>query len=356
MSPKSRRRRGSDQEHRDAASERRTNSTGPTDVEALAALHTLRAWLGSATPSIYTQHALPPDVTSADAYARRHRALRAAGISGVWTRGNPSRCLKCKAKLYGAREGLCSGCAREDRKESELKKARVEMQEMIDAGIRRWEETPHRCACGEKVLKAEDVCEKCREKQKDHRERLMCVGMTVNDLPKRYQWAHFGRAELVARVKDAEAIETATAVAKNAAIDRVTLSGPPGAGKTSLACAILNAWAYHRRLNGIYVDARSLSLARSQSKLGQEAEGVKEAMGAAALIIDDLGQDAAQQHGSAVGDVVYARHRNQLPTIVTLYAKPEELVGIYGGGIARRLLEDDGALAAIAVRPRKATP
>ena len=93
MSPKSRRRRGSDQEHRDAASEHAHGSTSPSDVEALAALRTLRAWLGfGSTPAVYTQGSLPPDVTSVDAYRRRHRALRAAGVDGVWVRGKTLAC------------------------------------------------------------------------------------------------------------------------------------------------------------------------------------------------------------------------------------------------------------------------
>jgi hypothetical protein len=93
MSPKGRRRRGADQAHRDAASEHEDRSTAPSDVEALAALRTLRAYFGAgATPALFSQSDLPPDVKSADAYKRRHRELRAAGVEGVWMRGKVMAC------------------------------------------------------------------------------------------------------------------------------------------------------------------------------------------------------------------------------------------------------------------------
>jgi hypothetical protein len=87
------RRRGPDQGHRDAADEQRDRST-PSDAEALAALRTIVAWLGvgPAQGVVYTQHSLPPDATSRDAYERRHRALRKAGIAGVWVRGKTHAC------------------------------------------------------------------------------------------------------------------------------------------------------------------------------------------------------------------------------------------------------------------------
>lgn len=93
MTQAGRRRRGPDQGHRDAATHG-DGSTAPTDVEALAALRTIAAWLGvgSAPATVYTQHRLPPDVASRDAYERRHRSLRRAGVQGVWTRGKTLAC------------------------------------------------------------------------------------------------------------------------------------------------------------------------------------------------------------------------------------------------------------------------
>jgi hypothetical protein len=82
------RRQGSHHAGPDAAERQGDLTTGPTDVEALMALRTLRAWLGvSVASAVYTQHDLPPDAESADSYKRRHRRLRKAGRPGVWVRG-----------------------------------------------------------------------------------------------------------------------------------------------------------------------------------------------------------------------------------------------------------------------------
>jgi len=65
-------------------------NVSPTDEQALEALRILRMWMGTGAHSasvVYTQYDLPPDVTSRDAYERRHRALRRAGAPGVWVRG-----------------------------------------------------------------------------------------------------------------------------------------------------------------------------------------------------------------------------------------------------------------------------
>jgi hypothetical protein len=67
----------------------------PSDVEALAALKTLRTWLGLGESSgsiVYTQDRLPPDCESRDTYVRRHRELRKARVLGAWARGKTLAC------------------------------------------------------------------------------------------------------------------------------------------------------------------------------------------------------------------------------------------------------------------------
>lgn len=95
MTRKSRRRRGSDQEHRDAASEHPHDSTArPTREQAFEAFCVLLAFAAghSASPSVFTQDDLPPDCSSRGAYIARHRQLRAAGVDGVWVRGKTLAC------------------------------------------------------------------------------------------------------------------------------------------------------------------------------------------------------------------------------------------------------------------------
>jgi hypothetical protein len=88
MSPKSRRRRGSGQEHHDAATEQGNISTRPSQDEAFAAFCTLLAYaVGQGAPAVYTQNNRPVDCKSRDAFARWHRAARRAAIPGVWVKG-----------------------------------------------------------------------------------------------------------------------------------------------------------------------------------------------------------------------------------------------------------------------------
>lgn len=70
------------------------SSSRPTREQALDALCTVIAYaMGRrAEPTVYDQRHLPPDAKSGDAYLRRHRALRAAGVPGVWMRGKVAAC------------------------------------------------------------------------------------------------------------------------------------------------------------------------------------------------------------------------------------------------------------------------
>ena len=70
-----------------------------TDDEAFEAFRTLLTYViaRAAVPAVFTQRHLPPDAVSAASYMDRHRALRAAGIPGVWTRG---KTLACTAQAW----------------------------------------------------------------------------------------------------------------------------------------------------------------------------------------------------------------------------------------------------------------
>ena len=219
-----------------------------------------------------------------------------------------------------------------------------------EAFERRWAETPWRCACGEKVLVEGRSCGECIARREDRRERVHCVRETIATVPPRYAWGAFEHTDLAARVRDSRAIAQARAAAANPQVDRISLFGVAGAGKTSLGVASMKRMAFERKLCGVYVDARVLSLARSQSRLGDEARAVSEALRAGILLLDDLGLDDPHQHGNAIVDVIYERHREARVTIVTVTIAPDEVASRYGDGFARRLLEDDGAVAVIEVR------
>jgi len=65
-----------------------------TDEQAFAMFCGLMAYViaRAAVPAVFTQRNLPPDAASAASYMDRHRALRAAGVAGVWTRGKTLAC------------------------------------------------------------------------------------------------------------------------------------------------------------------------------------------------------------------------------------------------------------------------
>lgn len=148
-------------------------------------------------------------------------------------------------------------------------------------------------------------------------------------------------------------------VEAKAALDAtvVLLHGPTGAGKTSLAAAMIGSMAAQyidgaskalwtrlvherdREFSGLcWTTAKKLSLARGQHKLGGgEAPLVEQASECGLLVLDDLGQEA---DWSAVYDVIDARYTTGKPTIVTTFLTWPAIKARYGDGMGRRLTED----------------
>ena len=122
---------------------------------------------------------------------------------------------------------------------------------------------------------------------------------------------------------------------------RVTLLGDAGAGKTSLAVAILRRNLV-KHGGELFVKAPALAVARSLHPLGQgEAPLVAQALSTRFLVLDELGLESSQPaHASLIGEVIDTRHAARLPTVVTSGLTDKEIGARYGGGIARRLFED----------------
>jgi DNA replication protein DnaC len=127
--------------------------------------------------------------------------------------------------------------------------------------------------------------------------------------------------------------------------------GPTGAGKTSLAVAMLDAWVRlvpRKRKGSLFVEAAWLARSRARHKLGDgESPLVAQALSAPLLLLDDLGQEREDRDG-CITDVVYGRSNADLPTWVTcglatkdqtLEAFTEALSRRYDGGFVRRIIE-----------------
>lgn len=174
---------------------------------------------------------------------------------------------------------------------------------------------------------------------------------TTASIPARFRWAtNPDRTELLARVKGApDALARGLANPPSASL---LFMGPTGAGKTSLAVAMLDAWVRldpPRRTGAIFVEAAWLARARARHKLGLgEAPLVDEAMRAPLVLLDDLGQEREDRDG-CITDIVYGRTNAELPTWVTcglttaeqtLEAFAARLSQRYDGGFVRRILEN----------------
>jgi DNA replication protein DnaC len=252
-------------------------------------------------------------------------------------------CGKCGRSVRRVSEpaGLCTTC------EQDAARAEREAEERArrEAQRRALEDSPHRCpgGCGVRMIRAGAMCGDCAAKAQRERDRAWASDVTAQGMPARYRDNAFAGAELARRVKDPKAIALVRAACVPET-DRIVLVGAPGVGKTSLAAAAMRELSGQRTHVGVYVDARSLAFARSHSRLGAEAELVRQVVDAEILLLDDLGLDPDVHH-SAIPDVVYQRHAACRTTIVTTSLTDAESAARFGAGVARRLFEAvDGAL------------
>lgn len=114
----------------------------------------------------------------------------------------------------------------------------------------------------------------------------------------------------------------------------LTLVGGAGAGKTSLGCVILR-----RSKGGMFVHAFRLGVARIQHRAGDgEPKTVDDAMQSPFVLLDDVGAER-NTATNAVPDVIFERHAEGLPTIITTGLDVEQVAKIYSDGVARRMFE-----------------
>lgn len=128
----------------------------------------------------------------------------------------------------------------------------------------------------------------------------------------------------------------------------VVFFGPPGAGKTTLAVAMMRA----RGEDGSrFVSAKRLGTARIQHPAGAgEAPYVETAMRAKLALIDEVGAESLTQN-DALPDVIFERHAHVLPTWYTTGLEPKAIGERFGGGAERRILE--GAVVIRLKGPRR---
>jgi DNA replication protein DnaC len=201
------------------------------------------------------------------------------------------------------------------------------------------------CKCGQAV----DVLRQCRAcAERDANAALMAP--THRSVPQRFKWALEGGTHgIEPRVR--APFELIRRGLHSPPSTSLLFIGPTGAGKTSLAVAMLDSWVRlepRKRTGAIFVEAAYLARARARHRLGaDEAPLVADCLTAPLVLLDDLGQEREDRDG-CITDVVYGRANADLPTWVTCgLSTPEHSVEAfaaklsqrYDGGFVRRIVE-----------------
>lgn len=178
------------------------------------------------------------------------------------------------------------------------------------------------------------ICPACMAKHRNGL-RVKAQKRMVDSVPMAYRECRFGFARL--------GFLTAAHIGavRSSSSRGLAITGPAGAGKTTLAVAKLFDLFDGGMRSCMFVSAPDLARARAIYPLGDgEAPLVGNALRATALIIDDLGKER-QDIAGAVSDVIFARHAQGKKTIVTTGLGFDAARSRYDDGIARRLFEED---------------
>jgi hypothetical protein len=212
---------------------------------------------------------------------------------------------------------------------------------MPDVAKKIAEDEEHRRGCTDRQ------CERCGRVDVHKRRRAVAesfrqqaIEHAISRVPPAYAGAELDAGWLVELVGP----ETIARAHEVVGVPRVAFLGPPGAGKSSLAAALFKASVRAETavltIGGYrWVSSHKLAKARAGQPLGEgEAPLVEACMGAKLLVLDELGGEDPR-YASAVAEVLFERHEQELPTWVTTGVGSKEIATRYGGGIARRIFE-----------------
>ena len=165
-------------------------------------------------------------------------------------------------------------------------------------------------------------------------------------LPSVYRWIRLDHPNFQPRGSNAS-LSTRPPTAK-----RVVFFGPAGAGKTTLAIALLRARLEREIASRSFASDDDVeALARhcrfaSAHRLGvmrlvaqADPIEIQGAMRAPVLLLDDLGSDA-DIDSNPIPNIIAERHAEERVTWITTGLSADEIAARYGGGTARRVLEE----------------
>jgi hypothetical protein len=201
--------------------------------------------------------------------------------------------------------------------------------------------------CGVSIGRNAWACDACiRQHLADLRSQKLAPARS--SVPERHRTARFGTRALGEYVRASESVLRG---AMQLCSQRVVfIFGPAGAGKTSLACAMLHevieaganlrcsAEVLERARGARFAECYELSMARAKHALGRDTPPeLADALRASVLVLDELGREDGRNRD--VEAVVSRRYRDSLPTFVTTWMTPDEIRNRYDEGIYRRLCE-----------------
>lgn len=213
-----------------------------------------------------------------------------------------------------------------------------------------------RDGCGA-TLERPGVCDPCAHgfAVAEHDGQLRAA---LTSIPAQYAWAYPSAPELATRIaaltklsaeKIAERIES---LADNRF---VLIHGPSGAGKTSLACAVLRHVIDRGRFGASdknfrvarrarFFAARQIATVHRRDEYNVDAPEIAPralVSRSAFAVIDDVGQESggsfrSDDRSKMVADILADRYDSGAQTIITTFATDKQWAAMYGDGIARR--------------------
>jgi DNA replication protein DnaC len=187
------------------------------------------------------------------------------------------------------------------------------------------------------------ICARCLNHHRTE-VRVAMLRRLEQTIPDSHRGVTFGSDALRSRVTGSRIDEKTLAAVRGGRNVTTLLVGPAGAGKTSLAVALLYDAFDRGQPRGMFIDAMNLAHARAMHPLGQdEAPLVRDAKRTGVLVLDDMGAEK-QDIAGTVYEVLFERHAHARRTIVTTGLHKPQLEERYGAGAMRRLMPNADSL------------
>lgn len=207
--------------------------------------------------------------------------------------------------------------------------------------------TCRRCAC--ELAANVSECEACAGLERVEK-RAALLARARNSVPPHFRAIRFNQLVQPAGRAPRQLVREAYDALKGEK-PIVTFAGPTQAGKTTLACAMLNHVielganlgcddaTLERARFAMFGDAVDLALSRKEHRFGNGTPGdLLRAKNASMLVIDEFGRE--DRSDMDVAKLIHQRCRDRKLTIVTTWMDRPAVTRAYDGGTATRLFTD----------------